>query len=117
MNAMHGAPPRIPPEHLARVAARELTGYLRQVAPGKEDRIYVAGLLTLIGAPDPRGYYGRDAARRVALLGFVPVAPRYWDAGKPQARGEWLEWVRESASVDAPRAAQWLKLINDSMRG
>ena len=111
-----GIPPRMPPEHPARVAARELTHYLRQVGPGREDRVYVAGLLTLIGAPDPRGFYGRDAARRVALLGFVPVVPRYWDAGKPQANAEWLEWVRESASVDIPRAAQWLKLINDSMR-
>lgn len=114
---MHGVPPRIPPEHPARVAARELTDYLREVGAGREDRARVAAWLSLIGAPDPRGYYGRDAARRIALLGFVPVAPRYWDAGKPNAKGEWLAWVREAASVDMPRAAQWLKLINDSMRG
>jgi hypothetical protein len=112
-----GAPNRIPPEHPARIAARELTAYLRGIGIGHEDRALVAQWLALIGAPDPRGYYGRDAARRVALLGFVPVAPRYWDAGKPRAKAEWIAWVREAASVDKPRSAQWLKLINDSMRG
>jgi len=112
---MHGVPPRMPPEHPARVAARELTQYLREVKSGRENRVHVAMWLALIGAPDPRGFYGRDAARRVALLGFVPVAPRYWDANKPNARSEWLAWVREAASVDIPRAAQWNRLINESL--
>lgn len=105
----------------ARTAAQELTGYLVGLGGlagrGKESKPKVATLLSRIGTPDPRGYYGRMTARRIMELGLVPVAPYYWNATTAtKDKAEFLKLVDDYAAADKPRAAQWAKLRADSVR-
>jgi hypothetical protein len=107
-------------ESPARVAAIQLTAYLRSLGNGaagrgRENKQRVSQWLTQIGTPDPRGYYGRIAARRVAQLGLVPVVPYYWSRDTVATeKAEWLEAVAQYAEADPRRAAEWMKLAADS---
>ena len=63
------------------------------------------------------GAYGRDTARAVIQLGLVPVAPYYWPKTNTQAaKNEFLSLVKQYSNADAPRSAQWAKLIADTNR-
>jgi len=111
----------VPADSDARTAAAELTAYLTRcgglACRFKEDKAQVSAWLARIGQPDPRGYYGRNAARAIAMLGLVPVVPFYWPTVKTaQAKAEWLALVDKYAAADPQRAAQWKKLRADSVK-
>lgn len=110
-----------PAENDQRAAAAELTAYLQGIGGlagrFKESKPQVATWLARIGQPDPRGYYGRNAARAICMLGLVPVAPFYWPTVKTAAaKAEWLALVDKYAAADPQRAAEWKKLRADSVR-
>jgi len=115
------APGPAPAENDQRAAAAELTAYLKGIGGlagrFKESKPQVATWLARIGQPDPRGYYGRNAARAIAMLGLVPVVPFYWPTVKTAAaKAEWLALVDKYAAADPQRAAEWKKLRADSVR-
>lgn len=109
-----------PIESDMRIAARELTTYLQSIGGlagrYKEDRNKVKGwqsrlLLTADGS------YGRNTARAVILQGLVPVVPYYWPStGTATAKAEFTALVKQYASSDPLRKAEWDKLLADIPR-
>lgn len=104
-----------------RLAARELTQYLTNggglAFRWKESRSMVAAWLARLGIPDPKGLYGRDAAKAVMQQGYVPVTPFYWpSSGAGSAKKEFLSLVSTYSAADPSRASQWAKLVSSVNR-
>jgi peptidoglycan hydrolase-like protein with peptidoglycan-binding domain len=114
------APAAGPPESDARNAAAEITSYLTSLGGlsgrYKEDKNRVKSWQSRMSVTAD-GSYGRDSARAIIQLGLVPVAPYYWPkSGAAAAKAEFLALVKQYSNADAPRAAQWAKLVADTNR-